>query len=158
MSVFERVFESEQLVHAPLEKVFEFFSHAGNLERITPPSLGFRILTPLPIDMRSGTLIDYRISLHGIPLRWRTEILDWNPPHSFVDVQLRGPYKLWHHTHSFERVSDSVTRMRDRVRYQAPFGPLGLLVVPLFVAPEVGRIFAFRTRAIEEIFPLAGKT
>lgn len=152
MSIFDRTFESEQLVRAPLEEVFSFFCKAENLERITPPSLRFRILTPLPIEMRAGALIDYQLSLHGLPMRWRTEILEWDPPHRFVDVQLRGPYSLWHHTHRFEAASPTTTRMLDTVRFRAPFGPLGFLAVPIFVAPEVARIFAHRRKVIEEIF------
>jgi ligand-binding SRPBCC domain-containing protein len=152
MSNYERVFESEQKVAAPLEEVFAFFSRAENLERITPPTLRFRIQTPLPIELRAGALIDYKLSLRGIPIRWRTEIRDWNPPFSFVDVQLRGPYTLWHHTHTFSSLPDGSTLMKDKVRYQAPFGPLGLLVSPLFVRPEIERIFAHRTKVIEELF------
>lgn len=152
MANFERVFESEQLVAAPLGKVFEFFSSAENLQRITPPSLNFEILTPLPIAMRTGALIDYKLRIRGLPVRWRTEIQEWNPPHSFVDLQLKGPYALWHHTHTFTEHSNGETLMRDRVRYQVPLGPLGLLVAPFFVTPEIRRIFEHRTKVIEEIF------
>ena len=151
MSIFDRVFESEQKVAAPLAEVFAFFSRAENLQKITPPSLHFEI-TSLPSEMRAGALIDYKIRIRGLPVRWRTEIAEWKPPHSFVDVQLRGPYALWHHTHSFEALKDGTTLMRDRVVYRVPFGPLGLLVAPVFVTPEIGRIFAYRSKVIGEMF------
>lgn len=152
MPNFEKVFESEQEVAAPVSEVFDFFSRAENLQRITPPSLHFKILTPLPIEMKSGALIDYKLRIRGLPMRWRTEICEWNPPFSFVDVQLKGPYALWHHTHTFSALAGERTLMRDRVRYQVPFGPLGLLVAPLLVTPEIERIFAHRTRVIGELF------
>jgi ligand-binding SRPBCC domain-containing protein len=149
---FEREFRSEQLISAPIERVFEFFSLAENLERITPPILRFRILTALPIAMHAGTIIDYQIRIRGIPVLWRTLIEKWDPPHAFVDTQLKGPYKLWHHTHTFERVGKK-TLMKDVVRYQAPFGVLGLLTLPVFVTPEINRIFAHRRLVIENVFP-----
>ena len=153
MSAYERRFETEQLVPAPLKDVFAFFSLAENLERITPPFLRFKILTSLPIEMRQGTLIDYQLRIRGIPVRWRTQIADWNPPYQFVDTQLKGPYTLWHHTHTFSDAGAAGTLMRDVVRYQAPLGPLGLLVSPFFVRPEIERIFAFRRQAIAGFFP-----
>ncbi len=105
-------------------QVFPFFADARNLEAITPPLLGFRVVTPDPIEMRVGTLIQYRLRLHGVPVYWLTSIQAWDPPHRFVDVQVRGPYGLWHHTHTFEEV-DGGTLMRDTVRYAIGFGPLG---------------------------------
>ena len=98
----ERVLEREQVVPTPIERAFDFYSDAGNLERITPPWLRFRMVTPAPIEMREGALLEYRLVLHGIPVRWRTRIESWEPPVRFVDAQLRGPYALWHHTHEFE--------------------------------------------------------
>ena len=154
--VFVRTFHSEQLIAAPIERVFEFFSLAENLERITPPSLSFRILTPLPIAMHEGTLIDYQIRIRGVPVLWRTLIEKWDPPRAFVDTQLRGPYKLWHHTHTFEEAPGGNTLMKDVVRYQAPFGVLGLLSLPIFVTPEIRRIFAHRRVVIEKVFPAGG--
>lgn len=129
-------------------EVFPFFAEARNLEAITPPWLRFEVLTPAPIEMCAGTLIDYRIRVHGIPLRWRTEIAVWEPPYRFVDVQLRGPYTLWHHTHTFEE-RDGGTLCTDHVRYR-PRG--GALVNWLFVRRDVERIFRYRQERLKEIF------
>jgi len=131
----------------PVDQVFSFFADARNLETITPPWLKFEVLTPEPIVLRSGALIDYRIRIHGLPIRWRTEIKEWNPPHHFVDVQLRGPYKLWHHTHTFEE-SDGGTRCVDRVRY---YPPGGALMNRLFVRRDIERIFQFRQQRLIEL-------
>lgn len=146
---------SESCVHAsvwlprPRAEVFPFFAEARNLESLTPPWLRFEVLTPEPIVMRPGTLIDYRIRVHGVPIRWRTEIAEWRPPQRFVDVQLRGPYTLWHHTHTFEE-RDGGTLCRDVVRYR-PIG--GALMNWLFVRRDVERIFAYRSRRMTELFP-----
>ena len=139
-------FETCQRIPRPRPEVFEFFSNAANLETITPPWLSFRIETPLPIAMRAGVLIDYRLRVHGIPLRWRTRIATWNPPHQFVDEQLRGPYQLWHHEHVFEETGGG-TMMRDRVTY-AVLG--GSLINRLFVRKDLEAIFAYRARCIVE--------
>ncbi|HVT09655.1 MAG TPA: SRPBCC family protein [Polyangia bacterium] len=144
--------ERETIIPAPLEQVFPFFADARNLERITPDALKFRILTEGPIEMRAGAVIDYRLSLSGLPFRWRTIIEVWDPPHRFVDVQAKGPYKLWRHTHSFEPLPDGTTRMRDRVEYALPFGPLGRLVRRLFVGRQLDAIFAFRQKVIADVF------
>jgi len=109
--------------------VFPFFAEARNLETLTPPWLKFEVLTPAPIVMRPGTLIDYRIRVHGLPIRWRTEITAWDPPHRFVDVQLHGPYTLWHHTHTFEE-RDGGTLCLDHVRYCRARGANQLAVRP----------------------------
>src|SRR5512138_228109 len=132
----------EQFVPKPIDEVFAFFSDAGNLQAITPDHLDFEILTPRPIAMRAGALLDYRLKWHGVPLRWRTKILEWNPPHGFVDVQLKGPYKLWHHTHAFEAEADG-TRVRDVVRYELPLGPVGEIAHALMVGKDVEAIFDF---------------
>lgn len=145
-------FRSEVFVPAPIEEVFDFFSRAENLQRITPPALGFHILTPLPIVMRPGALIDYRLKLNGIPLRWRTEITFWEPPHRFVDIQLKGPYRKWIHEHRFEPAPGG-TRMLDDLEYELPFGPVGLIVHRLFVRKKVEAIFAHRARVLAEIYP-----
>lgn len=145
----EFLFETELWLPRPLEEVFRFFAEARNLEALTPPWVGFEVLTPGPISMTCGTLIDYRIRVHGIPLRWRTEIAEWQPPHRFVDRQLRGPYTLWHHTHTFEE-RDGGTLCRDRVRYR-PRG--GALMNWLFVRRDVERIFRFREQRMTELFP-----
>jgi ligand-binding SRPBCC domain-containing protein len=145
----ERVLRREQVLDAPIERAFEFFSRAENLEAITPPWLRFRITTPTPIEMKAGTLIRYRLRLHGIPVRWLTRIEEWDPPRGFVDQQLSGPYALWHHTHSFEALDDERTRMADIVRYGHRLGPLGGLAEPV-VRRDLRRIFDYRRGAIAE--------
>lgn len=149
MKVYE--FTSEQWVPRPIEEVFDFFSDAGNLEEITPPWLKFEIATPRPIAMRVGTLIDYKLRFHGVPMKWRTEITAWDPPHSFQDIQLRGPYALWRHTHSFEAVNNG-TRLRDRVEYAIPLGFLGQIVHAISVKKNVQTIFEYRQARIRERF------
>ena len=146
----ERLLEREQLIRAPLERVFAPFADAGNLERLTPPWLRFRIFTPLPIEMRAGAAIEYGLRLHGMPIRWRTVIETWEPPHRFTDVQERGPFALWHHTHSFEPV-DGGTLVRDSVRYRVGFWPLGELAHGLLVGRDLERIFDYRHAAIDEL-------
>jgi ligand-binding SRPBCC domain-containing protein len=143
-----RLLERKQRVELPLAEAFEFYGDARNLEAITPPFLGFRVTTPAPIEMREGALIEYRLRLHGLPIRWRTRIDRWEPPHRFVDVQVSGPYALWHHTHSFEPDGDDAVWIGDRVRYAIPFGPLGTLAGALLVNRDVERIFDFRRDAV----------
>jgi ligand-binding SRPBCC domain-containing protein len=134
-----------------LEEVFSFFGEAVNLETITPRFLEFRILSPRPIQMAPGTLIDYVLRLHGVKLRWRTEIREWNPPFGFTDVQLRGPYKTWIHQHRFEAVPGG-TLMRDVVHYELPLGWLGRLVERWWVRRDVERIFDYRAQAIGSLW------
>lgn len=141
----------KQWIPRPLDEVFAFFADARNLEEITPPWLGFRILTPGPIRITEGTRIRYRLSLHGLPLGWTTEIRRWSPPHCFVDVQIRGPYRLWHHTHRFEARSGG-TLMTDIVRYRLPFGILGWIVHRLKVRRDVEKIFDYRFERIAKFF------
>lgn len=143
--------ESETWIDAPLVQVFAFFSRAENLGAMTPPSMAFEIRTPLPIDMRAGAEIDYRIRLGPLPLAWRSRIEAWTPGRRFVDVQLSGPYASWYHEHRFEAV-DGRTRMTDRVWYAAPLGPLGRAAQGLAVAPQLRAIFAFRAKAIARRF------
>lgn len=138
----------DQFLPAARAEVFPFFADAANLERITPPWVQFWILTPAPIAMRAGALIDYRIRVHGLPLRWRTEIAEWEPPWRFVDVQLRGPYRIWHHTHTFVEVGGG-TLCRDEIAY-AVWG--GSLVNRLFVQRDIERIFAHRREVLHKIF------
>jgi ligand-binding SRPBCC domain-containing protein len=141
------VLERAQRVAMPADQVFAFYADARNLEAITPPWLRFRVLTPGAIAMREGALIEYRLRLHGIPLRWRTRIAVWEPPLRFVDVQVRGPYALWEHTHSFVAIDDGV-EIRDRVRYALPLGVLGRLAHALLVRRDLERIFDFRANAV----------
>jgi hypothetical protein len=142
------VLERRQRVAVSAERAFAFFSDARNLEAITPPWLRFRVLTPGAIEMREGTLIDYRLRLHGIPLTWRTRIEVWEPPHRFVDVQLRGPYALWEHTHTFAPAGEDAVVISDRVRYALPLGRLGELARRVLVRRDLDRIFDHRMRAI----------
>jgi ligand-binding SRPBCC domain-containing protein len=149
--VRERVLRRVQVLDAPVEEAFELFSRAENLEAITPPLLRFRITSEVPEQMAVGTLIRYRLQLHGIPVSWLTRIEAWDPPHGFVDRQLRGPYALWHHTHTFEPVEDGgveMTRMTDVVRYAHRLGPLGTIAEHLIVRRDLDRIFDFRRDTI----------
>lgn len=135
----------------PREDVFRFFADAHNLERITPPFLRFQVQEAAPIAMRQDLRINYRLRLHGLPLTWQTAITVWDPPTRFVDSQLRGPYRRWVHTHTFED-QDGGTLVRDQVVY-AMHGPAFLsgIVNRLFVAPDVTRIFEYRHRALNDI-------
>lgn len=140
--------DRELWVPRPLSSVFPFFADAKNLEQLTPDWLRFQILSPLPIEMRAGALIDYRIRLYKIPMRWRTLISAWEPPHRFVDEQLRGPYSLWWHEHTFVE-KDGGTLLSDHVRYRAP---LGFIAHPLMVNRQLQRIFDYRTEVIRRLF------
>lgn len=142
--------EREQFLPHPTDEVFEFFAQARNLERITPPWLNFELLTPEPIILGPASLIEYRLRLHRIPLRWTSCIDEWDPGRSFVDRQLRGPYRLWRHRHTFEPVPAG-TLVRDRVDYSLPLGRLGILAHGLFVRHDLERIFAFRRQAVESV-------
>lgn len=140
-----------QTVKASRADVFGFFADAANLQALTPPELGFEILTPPPIDMHPGTRIDYRIKLHGVPMKWKTLIEAYEPGVRFVDTQLKGPYKLWHHTHTFADAADGGTELGDHVRYEMPFGPLGTLA-HVVVKRQLKRIFDYREHVIRERF------
>ena len=126
------------------EQVFAFFSDAFNLERMTPPWVRFKVITPPPITMRQGLLIDYLLRIHGIPMRWQSEITEWDPPHAFTDVQRRGPYRLWHHRHHFAAEGDG-TRVTDEVQYGVPGGRI---IHDMFVRRDVLSIFSYRTQAL----------
>ncbi len=146
-----REFEIRREVVVPraLEETFEFFSDAFNLEKLTPPFLKFTVLTPAPIDLRDHAVIEYRLKVRGIPVRWKSRISSWEPPHRFVDEQLKGPYRKWRHEHSFEAHPDG-TLVRDHVRY-AVLG--GALVNRFFVRPDVEKIFDYRTEALLRLMP-----
>lgn len=145
----EHVLERSQTLPVRVEQAFGLFAEAENLEAITPGFLRFRIVTPTPIEMEVGALIRYRLRLRGIPISWLTRIDEWDPPHRFVDRQLRGPYSLWHHTHSFEALDPERTSITDRVRYALPLGPIGELAHALVVRRDLERIFDHRHERIE---------
>ncbi len=140
------------VLDAPLEQVFPFFADAGNLEKLTPPWVGFEVLSKGPLDMRQGLIIDYRIRIHGIPIRWRTEIATWDPPQRFSDVQLRGPYALWDHTHSFRAIDASTTEMTDTIRYRPKGWILAPLINRMFVENDIRRIFTYRNEQMNRMF------
>src|SRR4051812_47238791 len=143
------VLRREQRLEAPPEAVFPFFADARNLEAITPPLLQFRLLTPDPISMGPGTFLQYALRIHGVPVRWDTLIQDWDPPHRFVDVQVRGPYRLWHHTHELEPLDGgTATLMRDTVRYAIGLGPFGEVARRAVVTRDLEAIFAFREERV----------
>jgi ligand-binding SRPBCC domain-containing protein len=142
---------TQRLPGRPPAQVFAFFADAFNLEAITPPWLSFRVITPGPIEMRAGALIEYRLRLHGVPVRWLTRIEAWEPGGRFVDVQVRGPYRLWHHTHTFEADGKGGTLVRDVVRYALPLGPVGDLAHRLFVARDLRRIFDHRLASVSKV-------
>ena len=143
--------QREQFIPKPIDTVFAFFADAGNLEYLTPPWLHFQIRTSLPITMKAGTLIDYTIRWRWLPVSWKTEILDWSPPHRFIDQQIKGPYKLWRHTHTFEVISGG-TLMKDIVRYRLPMGPLGTVAHSMIVERDLQAIFDYRFQRIAERF------
>jgi ligand-binding SRPBCC domain-containing protein len=144
------VLTTSQLIRRDRDEVFAFFSDACQLENITPPFLKFKILTPRPIELKKGALIDYSIRLRVVPITWRTEISEWEPPFRFADRQLNGPYKQWIHEHTFESVPEG-TLVRDRVHYICPGGPFSPLVHALFVKRDVVNIFKYRQKRLDEI-------
>lgn len=146
----EHILRKSLTLDLPRERVFEFFSDAGNLQRITPPELDFRIVTAQPVEMKKGALIDYRLKLRGLPLVWRTLISEWNPPFVFVDEALKSPYKQWIHRHTFTEITGNQTLMEDEVRYRLPLEPLGDLA-HFFVRRELNYIFDFRQKTVAEI-------
>lgn len=147
-----REFKSEIWLPLPPERLFSFFGDAANLQVITPPWLNFRILTHPPIEMREGTLIDYKLLIHGLPVKWRTRICAWQPPHFFVDEQLRGPYRKWIHKHTFEP-SEGGTWVRDLVNYAVPFD---WAVHRWLVRPDIEKIFQYRSEQLQRRFCAQG--
>ncbi|MBA2764314.1 MAG: SRPBCC family protein [Thermoleophilaceae bacterium] len=146
----DHVLEREQILPTAIEQAFAFFADASNLEALTPPWLHFRIVGTGETEMAEGALIEYRLRLHGIPIRWRTRIEEWRPTERFVDRQIRGPYVLWHHTHTF-REREGRTEMRDLVRYRLPLGPLGEIGHRMLVRRDLERIFDYRRDTIVEL-------
>jgi ligand-binding SRPBCC domain-containing protein len=134
----------------PRAVVFDFFADAVNLERITPPELNFHITTPQPIEIERGSLIDYNLRLRGFPMSWRTEITVWDPPHEFVDTQLRGPYSQWIHRHTFTELGSDRTLVEDEVRYRLPLEPLGDLA-HFIIRSQLDRIFDYRQLKVAEL-------
>ena len=149
----EHILERTQIIDLPREQVFDFFADAVNLERITPPELNFHIVTPQPIDIKNGCLIDYQLKLRGIPIKWKTEITGWNPPCSFVDSALKSPYKQWIHLHKFTIGENGETIMNDIVRYRLPFEPFGD-VAHWYIKRELKYIFDYRQKIVDEILKL----
>ena len=150
MKIFH--FKTKQTVNRPLDQVFEFFSRAENLEKITPEWLNFKILTPLPITMEQGTLIDYQIKMMGLAMTWKTGITTWEPQVRFVDTQLKGPYRRWIHEHRFEE-ADGRTIMYDSVEYAIPAWFLSGVINKFFVGPHIESIFFHRKQIIDQLFP-----
>ena len=149
------ILRRKQVIPRSLEEVFVFFSHPENLTRITPADMGFSILTPLPIAMKSGALIDYTIRVLGVSLRWTTLITTYDPPRCFVDEQIRGPYSFWHHRHYFN-ATDAGTEVLDEVHYALPGGVLAPLAHALFVRRALKRIFDHRAQIIAQEFSTRG--
>jgi len=145
--------EYQTILKKSVQEVFPFFANAENLDAVTPPWLKFEILTPLPIEMKIGTMVDYRLRFHGVSIRWRSEITEWNPPHKFTDVQLKGPYRFWKHEHFFV-LEGNQTRMIDRVEYAVPGWIFAPIVHSLFVKRDLEKIFDYREREFLEIFNL----
>lgn len=146
-----REYVAHQWVPRKVEEVFPFFSDAGNLETITPPWLGFNVVKKSTETIEQGTRIDYRLRLHGLPIRWQSRIEEWIPNQKFVDLQLKGPYSHWRHTHLFAPVKGG-TLLTDRVLYKVPFGKLGALAAGNYVKNDVGKIFEYRKKKIQELF------
>ena len=147
------VLETSQIIHASIERAWDFFSDPRNLAKITPPELDFTILTALPKRVHPGMMIEYRVRpALGIPVRWLTEITHVEPGKFFVDEQRIGPYRIWHHEHHFAPLDGEQIEIRDRVTYVLPFGPLGDLMHPFVVKPQLTKIFAYREKAVNELF------
>jgi ligand-binding SRPBCC domain-containing protein len=147
----EERYVARQFAPVQGDAVFGFFSDAGNLEKLTPPWLNFHILRQSTPDVREGTIIDYTLKIHGVPVKWKTLIADWRPGVSFVDTQLKGPYSKWHHTHTFRKVPGG-TLLGDEVIYRVPGGFLGKWILGAWIKGDVNAIFAYRRKVIDELF------
>ena len=146
----EHLFKTSMTIDRPRDEVFDFFALAENLETITPPQLNFHILTPLPIKLEKGALIDYRMTLYGFPITWKTEITEWEPPYEIVDTQLSGPYKEWVHRHRFLESAPGITVIEDEVRYRLPVEPLGDLF-QFLVNGQLEAIFKYRQAKVADL-------
>ena len=144
----------KQTINRPIEEVFDFFSKPENLSRITPKKLNFKILTPTPIKMMKGQIIDYTIRLIGFQIHWRTLITDYNPPYSFIDQQINGPYTIWHHKHTFKKTANGV-EIYDDITYSIPFGIIGRILHYIWIKKDLEKIFKHREKVIEQIFNMA---
>jgi ligand-binding SRPBCC domain-containing protein len=144
-------FESEVFINQPIKTVFDFFCKAENLDKITPKWLKFEIITKLPININEGTFIDYKIKFRGIPIKWKSEITQWNPPHSFQDIQRNGPYKTWEHLHIFKE-DNGGTLVKDKVVYKSKGWFLEPIINKFFVKRDIQRIFDFRIQVLKDIF------
>jgi ligand-binding SRPBCC domain-containing protein len=153
LNMKKHLFETEIEFEEPLDRVFEFFCRAENLDFLTPPWLRFRFITTLPIEMRESALIEYRLKLYGVPVRWKTKITEWDPPHSFQDTQARGPFRHWIHTHYFEERNGG-TLMRDRVEYAVPGWIFAPIAHRFFVRGNIIRIFTYRREQLSKIFSI----
>ena len=142
----------EQVISKNISEVFDFFSKPENLSTITPPKMNFHILTPSPINMKKGALIDYTINIMFIPIRWRTLITKYAPPYSFIDQQIKGPYSRWHHTHTFTKINENETLIKDTVLYSVPLGFIGRIVHWIYIERDLKKIFSYRKKKINEIF------
>ena len=151
-TVKEFFLERSVVVNKSLDEVYAFFSNPANLQELTPPWVDFNIVGSSTLDVEAGTTIDYKLRVRGLPIKWRSLISEWDPPSSFVDEQVKGPYRMWHHTHTFEEVEGGV-KVGDSVRYAVPGGPLfEWFVEKLFVGPDVRKIFDYRMKRLAEIF------
>ena len=145
-------FKKEQKISKSIIDVFDFFSKPENLSVITPNKMDFRILTPSPIEMKEGTLIDYTVKIMSFPIRWRTLITKYDPPNMFIDQQLKGPYSMWHHTHLFEKINDNETLIKDVILYAVPFSFIGSITHSLYIKRDLEKIFDYRSQEIKRIF------
>ena len=144
--------KKEQIIPRNILDVFGFFSKPENLSVITPSKMGFKILTPSPIEMKEGALIDYTVKIIGLPIRWTTLITKYDPPNLFIDQQLKGPYSMWHHTHNFKKLNDNETLIEDIVIYSVPYSFIGGLIHSLYIKRDLEKIFSYRSKKIKEIF------
>lgn len=143
--------EFSQFIPQPIDKVFAFFARPENLECITPKYLKFSIKTLSPIRMETGQIIDYTIKIKGFPISWSSLISSYDPPYSFIDEQIRGPYSKWHHTHTFTNVNGG-TKIDDQIQYGIPFGLVGRIAHSIWIKKDLERIFDFRSKTIEKVF------